>query len=249
MKRIAVFYILLGGLFFVSAQASIAQTVPKNYGQAMAWYDRAAKAGDAEAQYYLGMMEEKGWRGNVRPEAAARWYERAARQGHAGAAFRLGMLYHFGTQKGGPGVAQDFKRAVLWYKRAAEKGLAEAAYNLALMTERGQGTSADVAAAAKLYEQAAEGGVALAPLSLSAIYARGGGGAIARDPVRSLMWLDLAMKEGADGLIPGKNGMLTTFYDSLTQAMTPEQITKALDLANRRWMKWNEKGWTTPARP
>ncbi len=248
MKRITVISLLLGGLFLASAPASFAQAVPENYGQAMSWYERAAKAGDAEAQYYLGMMEEKGWRGSMRPEAAARWYERAARQGHAAAAFRLGMLYHFGAREGAPGVARDFKRAVQWYKQAAEKGLAEAAYNLALMTERGQGTPVDLAAAVKLYEQAAGGGVALASLGLSALYARGDGDALARDPVLSLMWLDLAMKGGAGGPLPGTSDTLAAFYGSLTQAMTPEQIAKALDLANGRWMKWNEKG-RTAARP
>ncbi len=249
MKHISPFAILLGGLFLVSAQASFAQAVPENYGQAMAWYERAAKAGDAEAQYYLGMMEEKGWRGTARPEAAARWYERAARQGHGGAAFRLGMLYHFGTVKGGGGVPQDFKRAVQWYKQAAKAGVAEAAYNVALMTERGQGTPADPAVAARLYEQAAEGGVAAAGLSLSALYARGGEGGIGRDPVRSLMWLDLAKKGGAGGAIPGKNGALTAYYESLTKTMTPGQIAEAMDLANIRWMKWNEKGRAAAARP
>ncbi len=77
-----------------------------------------AKAGDQEAQFYVGQIFEKGL--GVAPdyESAAVWYERAAEQGYEAAQIGLGYLYEQGL-----GVAQDKTVALGWYRKAA--GLAE----------------------------------------------------------------------------------------------------------------------------
>ena len=119
MTRLAVVVGLCGGLWSLTAAAEV--PVPENYGQAMGWYERAAEAGNARAQFYLGVMMETGVRGAPDVSAAAGWYEKAARQGHADAQFKLGLLYYEGR-----GVARDRAAAAEWYAKAAESGSAEA---------------------------------------------------------------------------------------------------------------------------
>lgn len=89
-----------------------------NLGTALRVWLPAAKGGDAEAQYYVGQMFERGL--GVEPDfaAAADWYRRAAEQRYSAAQIALGSLYESGR-----GVAQDPQEALRWYRRAA--GLAE----------------------------------------------------------------------------------------------------------------------------
>ena len=48
--------------------------------------------GDAEAQFDLGLVYERG--GHMRDYAKARkWYQKAAEQGHIGVQYSLGVLY------------------------------------------------------------------------------------------------------------------------------------------------------------
>ncbi|MGH9380035.1 MAG: caspase family protein [Thermoanaerobaculia bacterium] len=89
-----------------------------NLGTALKVWLPAAQGGDAEAQYYVGQMFERGL--GVDPDfaAAADWYRRAADQEYSAAQIALGSLYESGR-----GVAQDAQEALRWYRRAA--GLAE----------------------------------------------------------------------------------------------------------------------------
>lgn len=75
---------------------------------------KAARQGDLDAQYRLGMLYAKV------PETlpqAFQWIHRAAIRGHVTAQFTLGTLYVQGEQ-----VPQNFEQAVKWYGRAARKG-------------------------------------------------------------------------------------------------------------------------------
>ena len=75
-----------------------------------------AENGDAEAQFDLGLVYEKG--GHVRDYAKARkWYQKAAEQGHTQALYNIGFMYERGR-----GVKQDVTEARKWYQRAARKG-------------------------------------------------------------------------------------------------------------------------------
>lgn len=89
-----------------------------NLGTALQVWLASAEAGDAEAQFYVGQIFEKGL--GVPPDypSAAVWYQRAAEQGHTGAQIGLGSFYESGR-----GVAQDAQAALRWYRSAA--GLAE----------------------------------------------------------------------------------------------------------------------------
>jgi TPR repeat protein len=76
----------------------------------------SAEAGDASAQYRLGLRYSAG---NGTPQDslhAKEWVEKAAMQGHAGAQLQLGTLYLEGN--GAPQIAQ---MGLVWFSRAAEQ--------------------------------------------------------------------------------------------------------------------------------
>lgn len=99
-----------GGEYTEPDQASLATALK-------VWLPQA-KAGDAEAQFYVGQIFEKGL--GVAPdyESARTWYLKAAEQSYAAAQINLGYLYEAGL-----GVEKDELAALGWYRKAA--GLTE----------------------------------------------------------------------------------------------------------------------------
>lgn len=89
-----------------------------NYATSLKVWLPQAKAGDAEAQYFVGQIFEKGLGTTPDHAAAAEWYRKAAEQDYSPAQIGLGYLYEEGL-----GVGQDDVQALNWYRRAA--GLAE----------------------------------------------------------------------------------------------------------------------------
>ena len=76
----------------------------------------SAEAGDASAQYRLGLRYSAG---NGTPQDslhAKERVEKAAMQGHAGAQLHLGTLYLEGN-----GAPQSAQMALVWFSRAAEQ--------------------------------------------------------------------------------------------------------------------------------
>lgn len=84
------------------------------YTQAARLFSPLAEQGVASAQFYLGVMHEKG-RG-VRQDypTALTWFRKAAAQGYAGPQNNLGLMYERGR-----GVRKDLVRALMWYHIAA----------------------------------------------------------------------------------------------------------------------------------
>jgi hypothetical protein len=85
-----------------------------------------AEAGDAEAQYKLGVTYENGQGVEDNCMAAARWYKLSAQQGYAKAQFNLALLY-----KSGLGVTQNLQTAKHWMEQAANANMPEAISALA----------------------------------------------------------------------------------------------------------------------
>ena len=80
-------------------------------------YQKAAKQGNANAQYNLGLMYHEG-RGIAKNVAkAVAWYQKAADKGNADAQFNLGCMYG-----NGEGIARDEAEAVRWFRKAAKNG-------------------------------------------------------------------------------------------------------------------------------
>ncbi len=75
-----------------------------------------AEQGNANAQYFLGVMYAKG-RGVPQDYAeAVKWSRKAAEQGVANAQFSLGVMY-----ANGQGVPQDDAHAHMWFNLAASR--------------------------------------------------------------------------------------------------------------------------------
>ena len=73
-----------------------------------------ADAGDAQAQYELGLIRSRGLDGHQDTTAAAELYQRAADQGHPIAQHNLGFAFATGR-----GVAVDNLSAYMWFQVAA----------------------------------------------------------------------------------------------------------------------------------
>jgi TPR repeat protein len=87
-----------------------------------------ADQGNAEAQYDLAVMYQKGNNVTKNAKQAFKWYKKAAGQGHAKAQYNLAEMY----QKG-DGVLTDYNKALHWNQEAADQGSIEAQYKLGIM--------------------------------------------------------------------------------------------------------------------
>jgi centrosomal protein CEP104 len=107
------------------AAGGAAEREPVDDKEKVAWYQRRAESGDADAQYNLGCCFDEG-RGVAADHAqAAHWYDKAAAQGDPDAKFALGVCLHDGK-----GVDKDVKRAVALWEEAAEAGQEDAKFLL-----------------------------------------------------------------------------------------------------------------------
>lgn len=117
---------------------------------AVTWYQRAADAGFAPAQYRLASIYEKGM-GVDRDIAKARTlYAEAAAQGNTSAMHNLAVLNATGVE-GKP----DFAEAARWFKEAAERNVRDSQYNLAILYARGNGVPQDLTQSYKWFAVAA----------------------------------------------------------------------------------------------
>ena len=89
--------------------------------EAFEYYLKAARQGDAEAQYNLGVCYRKGYGVEKNLTEAVKWLRKAADQGLADAQCMLGLCYELGG-----GVKKDLSEAVKWYHKAANQGHAQA---------------------------------------------------------------------------------------------------------------------------
>jgi TPR repeat protein len=119
---------------------------PKRGHEIMMWkrntvvrqYQQAADAGDAEAQFEMGVLHQDG-RGVPQDFGkAVALYLKAAEQGHLGAQSNLGVLYVSGR-----GIPRDYGEALKWFTRAAEQGDVFAQNNLCRLYSFGEGVPQD----------------------------------------------------------------------------------------------------------
>ena len=147
MKRLLVPFCLTLIIFIGSAgvsasadfQKGLTAYKSKDYATALREWKPLAKQGDADAQYYLGAMYDKGQGVPQNDKTAVKWFKLAAEQGYADAQNYLGVMY-----EDGEGVPQNHKTAVKWYRLAAKQGHDGAQNNLGAMYEEGQGVKQDL---------------------------------------------------------------------------------------------------------
>jgi TPR repeat protein len=168
--------------------AVVAPAAADEVGGDLAWLEKQAAAGDAEAWYRIGVIKEQGIGLPADAAGAVAAYRSAAGLGHAEAQVRLAQLL---------AEAGQFEEARLWYETAAAQGHAAAAYNAGLFAETGTGGVVDPAAAADFYKQAAKAGIGQAAVQLALLHYHGALGTV--DRVAALAWMAKAQALGVGG--------------------------------------------------
>jgi TPR repeat protein len=128
-----------------------------NETKGVSWLTKAALAGEAHAQYNLGVMYSQGMGGGVDPDAAVRWWRMAAEQGDGKSCFALGSMYMRAAQRlEGAEEEQATKAASAWFKQGADLGHGTSLFMFAraLLSNIGKGT--DVSKAWRLLSRAAK---------------------------------------------------------------------------------------------
>ncbi len=114
-----------------------------------------AISGNADAQYDLAEMLERGRGVNKDLAEAFKWYSKSAEQGNTKAAFRTGLAYLKGY-----GVEKNTESALKWLQLASDRGYERANYYLGVMYEKGDGVSVNYTRALSHYKKALSAGYA-----------------------------------------------------------------------------------------
>jgi len=133
-----------------------------DFNKALGLFERAARAGDVEAQTTVASMYQLGQGADVDMQTAVQWYKQAAGHGYAPAQFNLANLY-----RKGDGLEQQDKTAFSWYLKAARQGFAPAQNALAYMYAQGRGVATDREQAFAWLQKAADQGLTIAENNLS----------------------------------------------------------------------------------
>jgi TPR repeat protein len=167
--------------------------LPKDDTQAVAWYRKAAEAGDARGMANLGRMYADSKGGLPRDDAQAlAWYRKAADAGDGPAMTFLGFMY----LSGGGGLPKDDVQAVAWYRKAADAGDGLGMNSLGIMFANGRGgLTKDKVQAAAWYRKAAEAGNGSGMSNLGYMYEVGGGG-LPKDLDQAVAWYQKAAAAG-----------------------------------------------------
>ncbi len=166
----------------------------KDYIQAIAWYQKAANQGHAEAQSNLGRIYYRGLGVEYDVIKANVWYQKAANQGHAEAEYGLALLYRYRRD-----TERDFAQAIAWYQKAANQGHAEAQYSLGRIyyNGRGVGVKQDYDQSHYWYLKAANQGHIEAQEIIGDNYFKGNFGA-KKDYVQAATWYQKLADQGSD---------------------------------------------------
>ncbi len=121
----------------------------KDYGVAHKLAAPAADAGDARAQYRLGVLLRDGLGAEKNLTSAANWFARASAQKHLAAMTDLAVMY-----QAGEGVERDTRRAATLLTESAELGDAVAQFKLGEAYQHGRGVTKSVIHARYWYERA-----------------------------------------------------------------------------------------------
>ena len=237
VSRIVATALLLTAMSAATADFTAAVSAYKrgDYATALRELRPLAEQGDAEAQYNLGVMYERGEGVPQNDRQAVFWYRKAAEQGDAEAQYNLGVMYERGE-----GIPQNGRQAVFWYRKAAEQGDAEAQYNLGVMYERGEGIPQNGRQAVFWYRKAAEQGDAEAQFNLGVMYDRGKG--VPQNNRQAVFWYRKAAEQGdakaqynlgfsyANGEGVPKDFVQAYAWSNLAAAQGDEEAKRYLDL-------------------
>ncbi len=124
-----------------------------------------AKKGEAEAEFFIGLIYDMGSIDLMDKEKAVIWYLKAAKKGYPRAQYDMGVMLSKGE-----GIKKDLKEALKWYQKSAKNGFGYAMYNLGVAYQRGYGTDIDLDLAKSWYKRALEHNISKAGFNLGSIY-------------------------------------------------------------------------------
>lgn len=153
-------------------------------------YKPLAQAGDAEAQYWLGVMLMEGTGIEANPEAALRFLRESADQNNAEAQSYLGWVYETGN-----GLEADEEQALSYYRLAAAQGSLYAQTAAANLLLARTDDPAAIAEAVELLNEAKDQGDTWALGRLGILYSDGVG--VPRDPAEAERLLRAAIQLGS----------------------------------------------------
>ena len=169
----------------VKAQAFLGFLYSKGFGvvkdkaESFKWTEKAAKQGNANAQYNLAKNYSEGRSAVVKDIAKAiKWHKEAAKQNFVKSMNSLGFIYE---------NKKDYEKSVFWYRKSAEKGFPMAQYNLGVIYYLGRGVEQSLEDAFKWYEASANNGYPPAQLNLGIMYGNGEG--VNKDMKKAKYWI------------------------------------------------------------
>ena len=195
--------------------------VPQDAAQAAHWYERAAQAGDPNAQNEIGYMYQAGIGVPLSMDRATHWFQLAAASGSPQGSLNLGVAYLAGR-----GVPQNGAMAVTFITEAFHRGSGIAATYLGDMNYFGISVPQDKAAAEKWYESGLKLHDTLAAYRLGSLYS------VAQDHVHDLRKAVGLLRISADGgcvLAMHSLGYLLVNYPNL--AKSPQEAQPLLEEA------------------
>lgn len=170
--------------------------------RAAALFLNAAARGNADAQYYLGLLYRAGTGVEIDVVASFNWLLASSEGFNKEAQYELSRAYAQGI-----GTAQNNNEALRWMEEAAGNGQTDAQYSLALSYDSGTGVNKSESQAVQWFLKAAEAGHVLAQRNLGTKYLQGLNEQ-APDAAEALRWLTSAAEAGD----PGAMNNLATAY-------------------------------------
>ena len=161
--------------------------VRKNSETCARWFLKAAKGGNVNAQFSIGVLYSLGTGVKKDGQKALAWFEKAAQQGHVKAQLSVGNAYFEGKD-----IPQNYSKAAFWFHKAAEKDERDAYASLGELYEKGLGVEQNIDKALKLYKNAADRGNLKAQLALVSIFETGD----EKYPPHYVYWLKKAAHQG-----------------------------------------------------
>jgi len=153
------------------------------------WFEAAANAGDAKAQFNLGLLYARGEGFSPSDEKAVYWWKMAESSGNPKALMMLGLFYNLGR-----GVGRSEKNAITWYEKAADFGNTDALFNLAMIYYHGQGVDQDFSKAAYYLEKLAQKNDTQAQNLYASLFLDGKG--VTYAPKTAVVWLKRGAQAG-----------------------------------------------------
>lgn len=172
------------------ARVLLSSKEEQNAERAASLLSNAATRGDAEAQYYLGLLLQSGKGVEQDLSRAFDWFLAAGENGNMRAQYELSKAYSQGH-----GTEQNPQEALRWLEEAAGEGLPEAQYFLANALDNGGGVPMDKKAALDWFRRAAENGQPQAQRELGTKYLAGADG-VTPNAAEALRWLEAAAEAG-----------------------------------------------------